>query len=114
CTPSEIPTATASGLWLTRLGECTRISGDYSPGPGRLETPVHGRRDLAHALHQRGETFRFERLRAVGQGLLRTGVHLDDQPVGAGRDPGQRHRLDELPVAGPVARIDQDGQVREL
>jgi hypothetical protein len=40
-------------------------------------------------------------------------VHLDDEPVGAGRDRRARHRDDLGAHAGPVARVGDDRQVRQ-
>src|SRR6184192_646890 len=84
------------------------------PMPRRLYVALDGLGDLPDPAHEHGELVRLERLRAVRQGLLGLGMHLDQQAVSAGRDPGHRHRLDVLPVSGPVAGIDDHRQVREL
>ena len=55
-----------------------------------------------------------ELLRAVADRLLGRGVHLDDDPVGAGRGGGHRERGDEAAAAGRVARVHDHGQVGEL
>src|SRR5216110_2798156 len=41
-------------------------------------------------------------------------MDLDDEPVSASSYSGSRHRLDVLPMAGTVARVDEDRQVSEL
>src|SRR5215207_9399211 len=75
--------------------------------PGQLG----GRLELAQVS---GEVIRVQRLRAVADGLLRARVNLDDDAVGAGRGRRERQRLDERALAGRVARVDHDRQVRQL
>ena len=60
------------------------------------------------------ELLEIERLVAVAQRLLRVRMNLDDQPVGAGGDPGAGDGRDVLPPTGAVARIEEHGQMREL
>src|SRR5690606_7632345 len=70
--------------------------------------------DGLEARHQAGELGLVELLRGVGLRLLRPGVHLDDDPVGAGGGPGERQRRDQRAAARGVAGVDPHGQVREL
>ena len=65
----------------------------------------------AQVVHQVAELRERERLLGVGPGLGRLGVDLDDQPVRARRDAGDRHGSDQRPVAGAVRGVDHDRQV---
>ena len=44
--------------------------------------------------------------------MFGVGMDFDDQAVGAGGDGGDGHVGDQAGVAGAVAGIDDDGQVR--
>ena len=70
--------------------------------------------DGSQAGHQLGELGDRDRLLAVGQRLVRARVDLDHDPVGARRDAGQRHRLDQPALAGGVRRIDDHRQVGQV
>ena len=64
------------------------------------------------ALGEPREVARVERLRPVAQRRLGVLVDLDDDAVGADGRRGAGERLDQPPVAGRVAGIDDHGQVR--
>ena len=53
-----------------------------------------------------------QRLEAIAQRLLRMRMNLDDQTVRPGRHRRPGHRRHEAGLAGAVARIDHDGQMR--
>ena len=83
-------------------------------GPVRMTRSVPGARPWCGLLEQPVEGGEVERLRAVGEGLVGVGVDLDQQAVGAGGQRGQGHRRDVIALAGAVAGVDQDRQVRQL
>ena len=51
---------------------------------------------------------RLDRLGAVCQGVLRVGVHLDQQAVRAGGEGGLAHGRHQIGVARALGRIDHD------
>ena len=81
---------------LPRSPSC-RLRGSGSVGDAGLgldQVAIDGGGDLAELRHERGEVLGRQRLRAVGERLVRARVDLDDQAVGAGGDGGQRQRAD--------------------
>ena len=86
----------------------------------RLSAVMLGDRELAadrggeyrNLPHQLVERVRCQGLDSVGASLLRIGVDLDEQPVGAGGDRGQGQRGDEVGPARCVTRIDENREVR--
>src|SRR5262245_8468090 len=65
-------------------------------------------------LHHLIELFKGEGLGPVAHGLLRTGMSLHDQTVGAYSHTGARHRLDQAAFACSMARIQHRGQVSQF
>src|SRR3990172_32752 len=80
---------------------------------GRRHRPAHRLRQRAHLLHQLLEVGRCEGLRAIGEGLVRVRVNLDDQAVDAGGDGGQRDGRDQVPLACGVAGVADDRQMAQ-
>ena len=64
--------------------------------------------------HHRAELVEVELLLGVGQRRVRVRVDLDHDPVGPDRDAAQRQRRDQPALAGGVARVDDDRQVRQV
>src|SRR5512143_2757829 len=81
---------------------------------GRSDRPPGGGNERPEGVHEFPELLERERLRSVGQRLLRGGVDLDHEAVGARGDGGAGHGLDVLRVAGAVGRVHDDGQVGAL
>src|SRR5581483_8856623 len=73
----------------------------------------HGLTHLPDLLHGLAEIVEGQRLRTVGQGMIGTGVHLDDQAIGTTRHGRLGHRLDQMPFAGAVAGIGDDREMRQ-
>src|SRR3954451_17727768 len=92
-------TMTASGMGTSSLRSWSGQA---------LAQQLRVRGDVARVV---GEVRRLERLRAVAQRDLGVLVDLDDDAVRADRGGGARQRLDEAPVAGGVARVDDHRQV---
>ena len=82
------------------------------PAKNRSHLFSHGGCDGAAAGDGVEELREVERLIAVGQGPLGIGMDFEDQAVGAGGDGGDGHVRDQVGVAGAVAGIDDDRQVR--
>src|SRR3990170_2833386 len=80
---------------------------------GRRHRAARRLRQRAHLLHQLLEVGRRQRLRAVGEGLVRVRVNLDEQAVDAGGDGGQRDGRYQIPLAGSVAGVADDGQMAD-
>ncbi len=72
------------------------------------------RGDLLDLVHHARELVGIDGLRAVGEGLFRLVVHLDEDAVCANRNCGARHGQNLVALAGAVAGVDEDGQVAEL
>src|SRR6266700_1755344 len=64
--------------------------------------------------HEPVERREVQRLRTVRQRLIGRRMHLDDEPVRAGRHRGERHGPDQGMAACRLRRIDDDRQVRQL
>ena len=62
-------------------------------------------------VHQPSEILERKRLRAVTLGQVRIGVYLNQQTVGAGGYRGHRYGGHQVPPAGAVAGVGDDGQV---
>src|SRR5262245_61219010 len=75
--------------------------------PHRLAHRLRHQLALVHHLPERRGR---QRLEAIGEGLVRLGVNLDDDAVRPCRDRRPRHRPDEARLAGAVRRIDHDRQ----
>src|SRR5215217_7256184 len=114
------PTTSAS---LTCSRAARPIEPPISPTPSTaMRTPSpDGRELLSGQLGRRlelaqvgGEVVRVERLRTVADGLLGARVDLDDDAVGARSGRSERQRLHQRALAGRVARVDHDWQMREL
>src|SRR5579872_3548790 len=68
---------------------------------------------LADLLHQFVELVWEQRLRAVGEGLVRSGVNFDHESIRANSDCGAGERRDFVALAGAVAGIDQNRQMAQ-
>ena len=68
--------------------------------------------EAAKLVHERAEVLEAQALVAVGPRVGRIGMDLDDQAVGADGGARQGHRRNERSVAGAVAGVDHDRQVR--
>ena len=68
--------------------------------------------EAAELVHERAELLEAQALVAVGPRVGRIGMDLDDQAVGADGGARQGHRRNERSVAGAVAGVDDDRQVR--
>src|SRR5690242_17512233 len=70
--------------------------------------------DDAQLGHELSEGVGFERLRAVGEGMLGIVVDFDEQAVGSGSDRGARHGRNFVASTSSMRRIGPHGQVRKL
>src|SRR5579884_905949 len=87
---------------------CGALGGGASVSVHRACDGAHGQRQ---ALHNVVEACEIERLRAVGQGALRTGMHLDDDAVGAEGQGGSGHGCNQAATAGAMGRIGDHRQM---
>jgi len=65
------------------------------------------------APHEAGEIVEGQGLRTIREGVVRARMNLDDQAVGPGRYRREREWLDEVPLAGAVARVADHRQMGE-
>lgn len=70
--------------------------------------------DLTHFVGKDGELFGKDGLHAVGEGLVRFVMHLDEEAIGADSDGGARQRENFVALTGAVTGINEDGQVAAL
>ena len=69
--------------------------------------------DGLHLTHQSIEVFKSKGLRSIALRNIWIGMYLHQQAMGAGGYGRQSHRGYQVPFAGAVARIGDDGQVAE-
>ena len=100
---------------LGRKGGCRlcRREGPCLPGGGE-EGASHGLGYLSHLGHEVGEVVEGEGLGTILEGGVWIGMHLDHQAIGAGRHGGQSHRQDQIPFAGAMAGVSDDGEMAQL
>ena len=82
------------------------------PSRGRLQSSPHEFDEGSEIFDKAGKFFRLKRLRSVGKSVDGVRMHLDHQAVCPCRNGGARHGLHKVPVAGGVAWIDDNGEMR--
>ena len=79
-----------------------------------LQFPSDRHCDLSHVLHQFLELARFNGFFTVTQRTFRVRMDFDQNAVRSRSHGGFRHRRHQIPLAGGMAGIDDDGQMRQF
>src|SRR5579875_4004568 len=77
------------------------------------QPPAHDGGNLFKVVHHRGELFRVDRLRAVGESNFRTMMHLDHHAVSAAGHGGAGHGQYAVAPAGAVAWVDKNREMAD-